>query len=697
MSDDGIVYSVSTRYKNEGLREATHEAEQGHVAYDRMGEAMEHAASAMERLNALAERYVGFEILKRAAEGVVHEFVHLGSEMEALEIQFAGMMQAGGAAGLTGPENFERSMGASAELIAKMRQDARELPGEFQDLVNVFQPVLATGLQSGRSIADVERFSARMMATSASMHIQSTVAGHELEGMLMGRASPIMPLWRSLSPIIAAQAEKLDFLTKKQREGLHTLEEQKKVWHELTVDQRMKVLLGATNALQPAIDRVGQSWVTLESTAEDYLKTIKLAAGAPVFEEAKKILGEMLKYYEGHKEHIDHIAEVAGTKLAGGLRQAFEYGKSLFGYLVDNKDTLIRVAEAYAAIHLAQRATNLVTTATRAVGSGVGAAGGLVSILRGDGEQVGTGGGRVATAIAQWAARRFLGPMAGGGAAATGGALGKAIHVIVDNLPGGGVTAAGGALGEAATAAGGELTTLTGGLSSLGGAAGPAAVALASLVAQFETLKEIGQKREEMGKQWRDDHQELIDQERAVQANWENYLKTGEGPERKVTESEKDDVKRLAAQAQAVDWDQSRFWSTMPQELYNAVTSDQMLNTLARGMTEGVIAANTRPELAAVLAGETEKMGWGPGGGYGVEFGAPESLLKAMGLLKSVLEEHGTPAKPLSAKGTTINIVQHNNVYEADDPDRVRVVIKEGLMDALYHPTHSSTGPGVGR
>src|SRR5262249_24542593 len=141
-----VTYKIVTVYETQGLGQIHPDAARAAEALDKLGGAAMRAEGILERLNSYLMGYLGFSLIKGQIEALGHEFVTLNAQAESLQIQLAGMFQAGAAPGLTGPDKFRDAMQASSELIVKMRKDARELPGTFQDLMNLFQPVLATGL-----------------------------------------------------------------------------------------------------------------------------------------------------------------------------------------------------------------------------------------------------------------------------------------------------------------------------------------------------------------------------------------------------------------------------------------------------------------------------------------------------------------------------------------------------------------------
>src|SRR6185436_5628028 len=102
------------------------------------------------------------------AKGMIKHIIEMQSAAETSKIAIAGMFSA---AGMPGANNFQTSLQMSADIITKMRRDARELPGTFEDLQNVFQMSILGGGEAGKSVSQIEQMSANVMAVSKSLNI----------------------------------------------------------------------------------------------------------------------------------------------------------------------------------------------------------------------------------------------------------------------------------------------------------------------------------------------------------------------------------------------------------------------------------------------------------------------------------------------------------------------------------------------
>lgn len=117
-----------------------------------------------------------------AMAGAVAYGVRLNSELEKTQISLSGIFEAQLGGGLA--NNFRKA----GDVMATMRKDAAELPGEFKDLVNIFRFSATPGFQAGASVEQLEKLSAKAMAASAALGVPMEQAAREMGMLLQGRA-----------------------------------------------------------------------------------------------------------------------------------------------------------------------------------------------------------------------------------------------------------------------------------------------------------------------------------------------------------------------------------------------------------------------------------------------------------------------------------------------------------------------------
>jgi len=261
--------------------------------------------------------------------GLARQIFEIGKQTEDLKISMAGMFQAFGAAGLTNSaDDFNKSMGLSSAIFEKMRVDARELPGELEDLTNIFRMAIGGGMDAGKSINDIERLSAKMMAFGAMETLPSQQTAREFAMMMEGRAGAHNVLFQRLHTQIGMTA---------------------KEFNALTAADKWKTIENALKGYEPAIKEFGKSWSAVSSTTVDIVKNLIRIGGLPIFDTVKRHLSDWNDWFEKNQAYVDKIATEWGEKLASGLETAFGYAKSLVEVIVNNRDTLLKIAEAYVA------------------------------------------------------------------------------------------------------------------------------------------------------------------------------------------------------------------------------------------------------------------------------------------------------------------------------------------------------------
>lgn len=348
---------VRVVYQLGGIREAQQGAEGLAGALDHSEQSAQRSASAFSSLTSTLTGYLGLRAIAGDALAAGRALLGLSSEAEDTRIAIAGMLQAGGAAGLSGSaQDFSRYMGVSAEVMAKIRKDARELPGEAEDLMNVFRGSLQGGLEAGKSVMDIEGLSARMMAVSKVLQIPSEVAGREMQMMMEGRAGAHNALWQRLKANIGVTAEEFNAFSSAEK------------WDR--IDKALK-------GYDPAIKEFAKTWSAVSSTAADYVKTLLRVGGEPIFNALRDILLEITGYYEQHQAQIDEMVKSLGGELADELRATWGYAKEVMAWIIDHRDDIAKVLEMAAIYKIG---TGLASLGAAGGGAAGGVAGAVIGV-----------------------------------------------------------------------------------------------------------------------------------------------------------------------------------------------------------------------------------------------------------------------------------------------------------------------------
>lgn len=226
----------------------------------------------------------------------VKEAFAFNSQMEMAQISLAAIAQSGGLA-----DSMGQGMQMSAGIIAEMRKDARELPGEFKDLQNIMATIAMPGMQAGKSFGQIEKFAAKGMAAAEIVHVSQPVAARELAMLLEGNAKHSMPLANRL--------------------GLGDL----KAFNKLAPATRFEKVSGSlSNLVDPALDAMKNSWIGIKTTFIDSIRQATGMVGGPLYSRVK----DLVKSFNDMPESAKEKWRTFGAKIGSELVKAFDWGKA---------------------------------------------------------------------------------------------------------------------------------------------------------------------------------------------------------------------------------------------------------------------------------------------------------------------------------------------------------------------------------
>lgn len=240
------------------------------------------------------------KLLERGKE-MIGSVIELHAEAQNATIAIAGLMSAGD---YPGAKNFQTSMAMSAEIIKQMRKDARDLPGEFEDLQSIFQFSLLGGAQAGQSVNGVESMAAKLMAVTKSLGIASEFAGREFAELMEGRASSRVTLFAKLKNMMG--------------EGMDATK-----FNALAAPEKWAKIQQALSSFGPMIAEYGKGWDAVSSTATDYLKNIIRIGSNGVFDTLQSTLQSLNVWYEKNEKAILGVSTAVFDGLGGALSYVF--------------------------------------------------------------------------------------------------------------------------------------------------------------------------------------------------------------------------------------------------------------------------------------------------------------------------------------------------------------------------------------
>lgn len=330
MADE--IQRVRTIYTAEGLEKVNKDLERSYMGHDALAAAAKRSKDALvvseSQLNRSTASVATFGgTVGRVAMGIgaavaglaigagiggaklAENMFDLQVAAENTRISFAGMMSAGGA---KGAEDFQMSMAMSEELLKKMREHAKLLPGDFNDLNNVMQRSMLSGLGGGKSVNEIESMSARVMAVGKALNMNSIDTGSGFEMMLQGRAGMHSPLWAKLKNLIGMDAQQ---------------------FNSLDFDKKWQAIDKALKGFDPMIKEYEKSWDAVSSTARDHLNNLMRIAGGGFFQGIKDGVNSFNDAVEINNTMLEKMAENLGKKIGGAFGWALGAARSFFGYL----------------------------------------------------------------------------------------------------------------------------------------------------------------------------------------------------------------------------------------------------------------------------------------------------------------------------------------------------------------------------
>lgn len=220
----------------------------------------------------------------------------LNNELEKTTVSIGAVLNAQGQA-----NGIEQGMAKAKGLVSSMRQDAKELPGEFGDLLGIFQSGVGAAGNAGLDAVKFEKLAAHAMAAGKALSVPLDQAGRELAMLLDGRAGA-HNVFGSRLGITAASG-----------------------FNDKSGGERVKVITDALGKFEPAIKAFGGTFDALSSTFVDNLKIFGTKATMPLFERVKGTLSEINRWFDANESTVNMWA----TRIGNGLAEAFDKGKKV--------------------------------------------------------------------------------------------------------------------------------------------------------------------------------------------------------------------------------------------------------------------------------------------------------------------------------------------------------------------------------
>ncbi len=228
--------------------------------------------------------------------GAAYGVLKLNNNLETTQTSIAAVLNAQGEVG-----NIGAGMDKAGTLVAKMREDAKQLPGEFEELVQIFQSGISSAGNAGLNSIQFEKMSAQAMAAGKAMSVPLDQAGRELAQLLEGRAGAHNVFGTRLG-ITATDG-----------------------FNKSSKEDQVKRITEALAKYDPAIKQFGTTFDAISSATVDNIKAFGMTATGPLFEHVKATLTDINNWFDNNKGQVSQWANQLGRWLA----EAFDKGKAV--------------------------------------------------------------------------------------------------------------------------------------------------------------------------------------------------------------------------------------------------------------------------------------------------------------------------------------------------------------------------------
>lgn len=265
--------------------------------------------------------------LAERAKGMIEHMVELSSSAESARIAMGGLINASGFS-----SDFNQGLAMSSELMKTMREDAAALSGTYEQMQSIFQTMIPIIHEAGESLMSGEKLAGKVMEFGNTFNIPAEFIGREFRQMMEGRASIRNALFKDISSYMGGMTGK--------------------EFNALDMAKKWELVNQALSKFDPMFKAVGETFRAQQSTAESYFNQLVRIGGGALFDGLKGELKKINEWYRAHQTEVDEYVRKIGVELAQKIKSAFEVAKSVFTFLLEHRDVLISIAEAYAAIKL---------------------------------------------------------------------------------------------------------------------------------------------------------------------------------------------------------------------------------------------------------------------------------------------------------------------------------------------------------
>lgn len=229
-----------------------------------------------------------------AIGGITYGVTKLNNELEGTTTSLAAVLNANGQS--TGGING--ALQEASKWVAQMKVDARDLPGEFQDLLGIVQTGAGSAFKIGLNPQQFEKLASSAMAAGKALAVPLDQAGRELAQLMEGRAGMHNVFGVRIGIDAHAAYKDIDGVSKK--------------FNELTKDGRAKLLQEKIGAFAPAIAAFSTGYDAQFSTLVDNAKSVVQIGTKELFGRVVKDLTDVNRWFDSNRGEIEHWAKTIG-------------------------------------------------------------------------------------------------------------------------------------------------------------------------------------------------------------------------------------------------------------------------------------------------------------------------------------------------------------------------------------------------
>lgn len=312
MSANSTVYDVSIRYDMDDRASKGLEA---------LGRSAEHADQSAHELTDTLKGLAGIFMVGEAFHKGKELFVDFNREMQNIRIQGAAMLQSNDIA-----QSFEDGTRMAGKMVDEFQRFAVTSPVTTKELAHFANGISVAVAQAGGGVAMIEKFTEQGVIAAKAFGANADYAALEItEGIQRG----MTVRQRFLKQLVATQ---------------HVDQAQ---FNAMDATQRAALLMKALDspAMKAAAIAFGHSFDGVTSTLKDNIEILGGKIGAPLF---SAITVEIQSWNTWLKDNEVRVHDW-GVQFSRYLMDGFGAVKSAVTFLMDHKDTLIKIGEVWAA------------------------------------------------------------------------------------------------------------------------------------------------------------------------------------------------------------------------------------------------------------------------------------------------------------------------------------------------------------